>query len=301
MITQTIDNISFHLKEPRDFSFLSKYGKLFCVFDQNDSGNISFGVEDGRIKYFIKVAGASTAESNRDTREAVEVLRNAMPIYEILEHPNLIQLVEHYEHEDLYVAVFKWAEGDCLFDFWNFEKYSKNPLLISPFHRFKQLSIDKRLKAIRTLFEFLIHVERMGYVAVDFYDGSILYDFENDNVTICDIDFFRKKPTYNNMGEDYWGTKRLKSPEEYVYGAVIDEATNVYTLGAMIFHFFGSYSEEEISQIYQNNRFFPCARERWELSKDMYEVSLKAVMEDRSERYQSVSEFFINWNKVLTI
>jgi serine/threonine-protein kinase len=81
---------------------------------------------------------------------------------------------------------------------------------------------------------------------------------------------------------------------------VIDEATNVYTLGAMIFHFFGSYSEEEISQIYQNNRFFPCAKERWELSKDMYEVSLKAVMEDRSERYQSVSEFFINWNKVLT-
>jgi serine/threonine-protein kinase len=46
MVTQIIDNISFTLKEPREFSFLSKYRKSFCVFNQNDSGNISFGLKD---------------------------------------------------------------------------------------------------------------------------------------------------------------------------------------------------------------------------------------------------------------
>lgn len=29
---------------------------------------------------------------------------------------------------------------------------------------------------------------------MDFYDGSIMYDFLTDATTICDIDFFRKTP-----------------------------------------------------------------------------------------------------------
>lgn len=298
MVTQIIDNISFALKEFRDFSFLSKYGEMFCVFDKNDSGNISFGMENGNTKYFIKVAGVRTAESCRDMQEAVEALKNAMTVYEILKHPALIELIGHYELGDLYIAVFKWAEGDCLYDHWNFEEYAKNPQLQSPKSRFKQLSIKKRLKSIRTMFDFLVHVESKGYVAVDFYDGSIMYDFNNDTTTICDIDFFRTTPTFNNMGEEYWGTKRLKAPEEYTYGAAIDEATNVFTLGALIFHFFGSYSEADIGQMYINNGFFPCALEKWELNKEAYEVTLKAVNKDRSGRYQTMSDFFRAWDIV---
>jgi serine/threonine protein kinase len=295
MITQIVDNISFHMKESHDFSFLSKYGKVFCVFDQNDSGNISFGVSDEKIKYFIKVAGAKTANYDRDTMEAVEVLKNATSLYDILKQSSLIQLVEHFEHEGLYIVVFKWAEGDCLFDYWNFGKYANDPLLQSPRSRYKQLPIDKRLKSVRSMFEFLVHTERMGYVAVDFYDGSIMYDFINDTTTICDIDFFRKKPTYNNMGADFWGTKRLKAPEEYIYGAVIDEVTNIFTLGAMIFHFFGKYSESDIGRMYENNSFFPCTEEKWDLSKELYAVALKAVNEDRSKRYISMTDFFRAW------
>lgn len=299
MVTQSIDNISFQLNESCDFSFLSKYGKVFCVFDKNDSGNISFGMKNGNLKYFIKVAGVKTAESGRDTQEAVEALKNAMPVYEILKHPVLIELIEYYELKDLYIAVFQWAEGDCLFDHWNFEKYAMNPQLQSPKSRFRQLSIKKRLKSVRTMFEFLVHVERKGYVAVDFYDGSIMYDFNSDTTTICDIDFFRKKPTLNNMGEEYWGTKRLKAPDEYTYGAVIDGATNVFTLGALIFHFFGSYSEADIGQMYKSNGFFPCSLGKWELNKEAYEVTLKAVNKDRSGRYQTMSDFFRAWDAVI--
>ena len=65
-----------------------------------------------------------------------------------------------------------------------------------------------------------------------------MYDFQTDRITICDIDLFRKKPAINDMGEHYWGTKRLKAPEEYCYGAAIDEVTNVYTLGALLFDSF---------------------------------------------------------------
>lgn len=298
MIIQKIDNVSFQMKEEHDFSFLSKYGKVFCAFDQNDSGNISFGVAGAGERFFIKVAGAHTVESCTETKKAIHALKNAMPLYVLLKQPNLIELVEHYEIENLYIAVFKWAEGDCLFDYWNFEKYSKT-LMKSPYLRFKQLSAEKRLKSVRTMFEFLVYTERMGYVAIDFYDGSIMYDFKNDTTTICDIDFFRKKPTYNDMGKDFWGTKRLKAPEEYIYGAVIDEVTNVFTLGALILNFFGNYSEKDIKQMYQCSKFFPCALEYWELSKDLYEVVTKAVAYDRNNRYNSITNFFISWNAAL--
>ena len=299
MVTFRNNGISFTLKEPCDFSFLSKYGKMFCVFDQNDSGNISFGMESENRKYFIKVAGAKTLEASIDTREAVKLLKAATHLYEILKHPSLIELVEHYEYENLYIAVFKWSEGDCLYDHWNFEKYAKNPLLQSPRCKFKQLPIEKRLKSVRTMFEFLVQVEREGYVAVDFYDGSIMYDFDHHTTTICDIDLYRKSPTHNDMGKEFWGTKRLKAPEEYTYGSVIDGVTNVFTLGAFIFHYFGSYSEDDIGQIYKSNRFIPCSLEKWELDKNVYEVTLKAVNKDRSERYQTMADFFRAWQNVL--
>ena len=52
MITVTLDTIKFHLKEIHDFSWLQAIGKCFAVFDQNDSGNISFGVARGSEKKF---------------------------------------------------------------------------------------------------------------------------------------------------------------------------------------------------------------------------------------------------------
>ena len=46
-------------ESPFDFSFISKYGTIFKVFDDRNSGNICFGVktDDGKC-YFIKFAGA---------------------------------------------------------------------------------------------------------------------------------------------------------------------------------------------------------------------------------------------------
>lgn len=44
---QYIDGIPYRTKEDFDFSFLGRYGRVFQVFDDQDSGNICFGVESG--------------------------------------------------------------------------------------------------------------------------------------------------------------------------------------------------------------------------------------------------------------
>ncbi|HBL84591.1 MAG: hypothetical protein A2Y17_00550 [Clostridiales bacterium GWF2_38_85] len=300
MVNIKIDNVNFNLKEEHDFSWLSSFGTVFTAFDQNDSGNISFGVYDGIDKYFIKAAGLKTTDSVRTPEEAIASLEGAMPLYENIRHKNLIQLCKHYPFDDIYIAVFNWAEGDCLFDHWNFDKYRKNPQIVPPAERFKKLPISKRIESADVLFSFLDTVSKSGYVAVDFYDGSIMYDFTTNTTTICDIDFFRKKPTFNDMGENYWGTKRLKASEEYIFGAVIDESTNVYTLGALMLDcFFGNYTDVEIEQRYKTNAFSPCLFENWELSKECYDVVLKSVAIKRAERYASINEFHTAWNVAL--
>jgi serine/threonine-protein kinase len=299
MVNICFDAVEFQLKEEHDFSWLASLGNVFYVFAQNDSGNISFGINDGKEKYFVKVAGLKTIESVRTPEESFTFLKEAMTIYEDIKHPNLIELVKHYSLGDIYIALFKWADGDCLFDHWNFEQYWKNPQIVPPAKRFKQLPIEARLKSVDVLFSFLSTVSKNNYVAVDFYDGSIMYDFVTGTTTICDIDCFRRKPAFNDMGMGYWGTKRLKAPEEYTYGAGIDEATNVFTLGALLFDFFGNYTDTDIRLRYEKSAFSPCSLEKWELNQSCYDVALKSVAVNRKERYFSIDEFFNAWVNAL--
>ena len=111
--------------------------------------------------------------------------------------------------------------------------------------KFKSLPVEKRLNVVDKLFLFFESFIDAGYVAVDFYDSSIIYDFDNDEVTFCDIDLFRKMPTKNDLGKDYFGTKRLKAPEENELGAVIDEQTSLFTLGAIIFDMFSNVTNKD--------------------------------------------------------
>lgn len=293
MIKHEIDNIKFHLKTCHDLKWVKKYGTVFSVIDATGSGCISFGVadENGRDRYFIKIAGVDTVDAEISPAESVETLKNAAELYRILKHPALVELIEHYPHEQYYVAVFRWADGECLFDYWNFDKYDREPDLIRPSVRFHNLPADKKLSAVECIFSFMEVVAAKRYVAVDLYDGSLLYDFGNDRLMLCDIDLFRKQPAYNDMGEEYWGSKRLKAPEEYVLGAVVDERTNVFTVGALLFGFFGTYTQEEIEDRYRYCRAFPCRIERWELCGEAYAVVSQAINPDREKRYRTMAEF----------
>ena len=298
MIIQSINGISYRLRTAHDLSWLSNYGRVFSVIDETGSGCICFGVENPDGRFFFKIAGADTIEGEVSPAESVTALKNAVQIYRDLAHPSLISLRDSFRHGELYAAVFDWADGEGLFDHWNFDKYSAENIT-PPYQRFKKLPIDKRLNAVSDIISFLENTATKGYVACDFYDGSLIYDFDRDKLTICDIDFFRKAPVVNSVGEDYWGTKRLKAPEEYIKGAVIDETTNVFTLGAIIFDIFGSFSDTDIAKRYEKCAFVPCSRDKWELSDAAYKVVLRAVSPEREQRYMSISAFAEHFRNAL--
>ena len=298
MIINKLDSIEFRLNEWHDFTWLKRYGTAFQVVDETDSGCMCIGMENGDKKYFCKIAGVNTIEAEVSPKESIKLLKESVNLYFNLRHPNLVKMIEDYDYNQFYVVVFEWTEGECLFDHWNFEKYQRDTTIKSPKEKFKQLSVSKKLSTIDVLFSFLQNVNEKGYVAVDFYDGSIIYDFSTDKTTICDIDLFRKAPVINDRGSEWFGTKRLKAPEEYIKGSVIDEQTNIFTLGALIFEFFGCFSDEEMKQRYYNNQFSPCSCSNWQLNEESYQAAVKAVSLNKKERYITFDEFFTEWKRV---
>lgn len=296
MIKIKIDNIEFKLKEYQDFTWLNNYGQAFMVIDETGSGCISFGIEKDNKKYFFKIAGAKTINAEVNEEESIRLLKNAVIRYKEIKHDNLIKYVDSFDYKEFFVVIYEYADGECLFDHWNFDKYNITKE-ITPLMKFKSLSIEKRLNVVEKLFSFFETFISQGYVAVDFYDSSIIYHFKNDIVTFCDIDLFRKMPTTNDLGKDYFGTKRLKAPEENTLGAKIDELTNEFTLGAIIFDMFSDIKNTD--KRYNLGMFIPNDIKDFELSKEVYNVLIKATNYDRDKRYNSIKDFHKYFNEAI--
>lgn len=283
-VDMQIGDVSFSLKEFHDFSWIQEQGRIFQVFAQQDSGNISFGIETpDRGQKFIKYAGARTMEYRGETDDAVTRLKQAVSLYDELSHRSLIKLLNHYPVGNGYAAEFEWFEGENLHPHETYPPPAKYIHPDSPYFRFKQLPAVQRLQALNDIFDFHVQVEQRGYVAVDFYDGSILYDFIQNQIRVCDIDLYQRKPFYNTMGR-LWGSSRFMSPEEFELNAPIDSITNVFNMGAIAFSLLGGERDRSL--------------EKWDAGEKLHKIALKAVTPDRTNRYPNVAEFVASWTEV---
>jgi len=270
MVTKIIDGVSFELKEDFCFDFLSEYGQVFKVFDKQDSGYLCFGVQNGNKKLFLKIAGAPTVRSNVCTEVAINRLKSMIFIYRNLRHPKLIGIIEHKEIKDGYLTVFDWFEGECMG-----KQYGS-------FDKFINLPLEDKFNIYNDIVLFHQHTNQRGYIAIDFYDGSIMYNFTSKQTMICDIELYCRKPVTNNVGR-MPGSSRYMSPEEFQIGAEIDERTNVFLMGATAFQLFGGGIDRSL--------------ETWKAGEKLYYISLQATEIEKENRYQSIDEYFEAWTK----
>ncbi len=283
MVTITLGSVSFPLQEFQDFSWLLELGTPFAVFSQNDSGNLSFGVEKDGKRLFVKYAGAKTAEYSGTAQDAIRRLREAEQVYLALPHPGVIRYLGHLETEHGFALLFDWAQGECPHAHWEFDEKPKFTHPDSPYRKLRALPLAKKRRAAEALFDFLCYTEERGFIAVDFYDSSFLYDFLTDTLTICDIDLFRRAPVTNDLGPDWPGSPRLKAPEESELGAAIDSVTNVFTLGKLLLFLFAG---EE----YQDNA-------HWEDTQARFQIVQKALSPSRADRFPTLRAFREAWRR----
>jgi len=258
-------------------TWLKEFGQVFKTIGDHDSGNISYGVKNKESKkYFIKFAPSQNLT-------AIKFLENAYILGENISHPILVELKFGVNCRDGLALVYDWVEGENL----NEVTTTNKPVIMeireapgSPYSRFKSLPVEEIVKVLNQIFDLHVVLEKQGYVSCDWYDGCIIYNFAEEKVHIIDLDLYNKGPFPNSKGRMY-GSSRFMAPEEFEPGEIIDNRTTVYHMGATVFEFLGRGKKEP--------------EKGFRGSRAQLKIALKAIQDDKKERYCSVQEFFSEW------
>jgi serine/threonine-protein kinase len=211
---------------------IDQMGQTFAVFDARtqDSGHISYGVlgADGH-RWFVKTGGDYSDSPGGTTRASrVEALRRAAAIQDAVDHPVLVPLEAVVEAADGVLIVHAWFEGELLRS-----PAEKRDDPDEAFSRFRALPVPEIAAALDAVIDVHVALERAGWVAGDFYDGCLMYDFGNRTMKLIDLEAYHRGPYLNDVGR-LPGSTRFMAPEEHTKGALIDARTTVYNLGRML-------------------------------------------------------------------
>jgi serine/threonine-protein kinase len=149
----------------------------------------------------------------------------------------------------------------------------------SAYQRFRGLPSYTIERCLDAIFDLHAQLERSGWIASDFYDGCLLYDFSNQRLTVIDLDTYHEGPFRNTMGRMF-GSTRFMAPEEFVLDALIDERTTVFVMGrtALLFLSDGTLDPHA----------FRGSRER-------LDVVTRACEADPARRFRSMADFREAW------
>ena len=144
-VTLFPDGVPCVLQEAFDLSFLRRWGRVFRVFDQQDSGNLCFGLEREGRRYFLKFAGARTVRYPGEPTDAVRWLERSAQVYRDLAHPVLLPLLWAGPVAGGYAVLSPWTEALCMG-----KQYPTR-------ERFLALPLERRLGIFREVLEFHTH------------------------------------------------------------------------------------------------------------------------------------------------
>ena len=194
-------------------SYLQRTGGVFAIFDEHtqDSGNVSYGVKVDDRCYFIKTAGSpNDTSANLSHMQRVDLLLNAVKLARSCDHPALPCLHRVIQSPDGPMLVYAWASGELIH-----ATRMKREQPQSAYRRFRRLPAEKILSVLDTIYELHNYLVRLGWIAVDFYDGCLIYDFDSERLQVVDLDMYHKGPFVNAMGRMF-GSSRFMAPEEFI-------------------------------------------------------------------------------------
>ena len=250
--------------------YLSQVGEVFQAFRDQDSGCVSYGVWSDGKSWFVK---------HSQEPRGIASLKRAGHLYATIQHPALPHLRNTFQTPGGFTLVLDWQPGEVLYDYTKYSPEQRRSDPTCPYVRFRSLPASEILAALGTIYDVHLLLSEAGFIAVDFYDGCIIYDFEQAQVYLCDLDEYRFGP-FILEADRLPGSKRFMAPEEFQRGALIDQVTNVFTLGRTAIELLGDGSTS--SGI-------------WKGSTAMRKVVWRATNPERAARQQSVREFVENW------
>lgn len=260
-------------------------GTILARYDHRtqDSGNISWLVATDQGEFFVKSAGTCAPPPPGapipylDPAGRVGLLRTAVEIAHSVDHPALSRLRSVIETTDGPALVYDRAPGELI----GVPSVRRGDPA-SPYRRFASAPAGIRLAVLDQLLEAHAALERAGWVACDLYDGCLMVDLLTGQLTLIDLDTYRRGPSTNDMGRMF-GSTRFMAPEEFELGAPLDARTTVFTLGRIAVHF-GTGLTEDLAQF--------CG------GGETAALLERATRPERSERFGSVAAFVTAWRAV---
>ena len=253
--------------------FLRSVGTVFAEFGTNtqDSGNVSYGVRVGADRLFVKTAGIpGDPRPVLDHPARAGLLRNAARLSGSVKHPLLPPLYRVIESPDGPMLVYPWLDGELL----GVPRERRDDPL-SAFQRFRRLPTSEILSCLTALFDLHVRLAQAGWIAGDFYDGSLLYDFASKRLWVIDLDSYRDAPYINDRGRMF-GSSRFMAPEEYEKGARIDEQTTVFVMG-------------RTALVFLDESGLPA----------LLQVAAQACAPAREDRFATMAAFFHAWQEAV--
>ncbi len=254
--------------------FLPEAGLVVRTFgDRLDSRSTIVGIETDAGRFVVKHAADD---------EAIAWLRSAVRFHEAVSHPSIPPVVHHFETPDGSGIVQVWADGEVLHDAFD-PAVPDRDHPGSPYRRFLGLPAAEIADAVRQLIHAHLAVSARGFVAVDLYDGCLVYDFDRRALSLIDLDLYRPGP-YVLATDRQYGSRTYMAPEEWQRGATIDERTTVFTLGRFALVLLGC------------ERHGAARRVDFRGSDRLYGIAARACAADPAERFPTVAELHRAWN-----
>ncbi|MGW3847269.1 serine/threonine protein kinase [Streptomyces fagopyri] len=250
--------------------YLGRVGEVFRAFREQESGCVSYGVRllDGG-RWFLK-----EAVTDRGRRS----LERGWAFHRSVRHRAIVPQVHRIAVQDGgWAVVMPWREGEVLYPADAGATHDRTDPA-SAMARFRALPAAAVLRAFDRVLDAHLAVEAAGQVAVDFYDGALLYDFDRDVAHLVDLDEYRPGP-FVVEEERLPGSRRFMAPEEWVRGAVIDSRTTVFTLGRAARLLLDAGDEERA----------------WRGTPAQQGVIVRATRTDPGERFENVHRFAEAW------
>lgn len=194
--------------------------RSFAVFAEQDSGCLSYGVEHGGQRWFVKRGSTGKARAS---------LTRAVAFHASVRHPVIVAPHSVIGAPADPVLVYPWHDGVVL-NHATLRGADRAGLV-----RFQSLPQVSVVAALTDIIKAHVAVAAAGMVAVDLYDGCLLYDFASCRIRLIDLDEYRPGP-FVVEEERLPGSSRYMAPEEFVQGEVIDERSTVFTLGRTIWN-----------------------------------------------------------------
>lgn len=246
--------------------------RVVRAYRDQDSDCISYVVDDGDRRLFVKRSLAP---------RGAESLARAATVHGTVLHPALPALLRVIPGPEGPVHVYTWVPGEVLYDYVTMDGAAGRRDPTSAHARFRALPVDRIVDALDVVFDLHVVLADAGFVAVDFYDGCILYDFAGHQLWVCDIDEYHVCP-FMLASDRLPGSRRFMAPEEFVRGSTIDQRTNVFTLGCTA------------TVLLSDGRLDAPA---WRGTEPMRTVLRRATQPDPAERFPTVAAFVHAWRE----